>query len=403
MPSEPIKDPRNPWLKKLVLGHRIVAALVFNTLLLFVAGNLVLWVAYSLHDWRQPTNLLLARPEQFLSAAYPGWSVEERTVLLQEAWRRVLAYEDYLMFREAPMRGKYINVSEAGFRLSQNQGPWPPKAENFNVFVFGGSTMFGSALPDEQTVPSRLQAVLTADSPRRVCVYNFGTSFFYSTQERLLLERLLSQGFTPNVALFVDGLNDFIQADDTPAYRQRFKDAFEQAHQKRRLFAAAAEQLPAARLAQSIRERMRKPKPAELATETARAARVIAVYRNNKAIIEPLCRAKGVAPVFVWQPIPWYNYDLKSFLWYGTTQKPRLIHAVGYAQMREVFEPGVLGTNFLWCADLQQDEKALLYVDVHHYTAAFSQKLAETICAMSLQRGLFKISAAQTSEPPAGR
>jgi len=402
MAAEPLKVPRNPLLKKLVAGHRLVAALVLNTLLLFVAGNLVLWVAYALHDWRQPTNLLLARPEEFLSAAYPGWPVAERTALLEEATHRVMAYEDYLMFREGPVRGKYVNVSEHGFREVQNQGPWPPNPENFNVFVFGGSTMFGSALPDEQTVPSRLQAVLAASTPRRVCVYNFGTSFFYSTQERLRLERLLSQGFTPQVALFVDGLNDFIQADDTPAYRERFKEAFEQAHQKRRLFAAVADQLPAARLALSIRARQ-KPEVEELAKETDRAARVIAAYRNNKAIIEPLCRAKGVVPVFVWQPIPWYKYDLKYFLWYGTTYKPRMIHALGYSQMRGLFDQGVLGTNFLWCADLQQDEKALLYVDVHHYTAAFSQKLAETIGALCLQRGLFKITPTQTPEPAAIR
>lgn len=402
MSPDPLKGPRNPLLRKLVAGHRLLASLVLNTLLLFVAGNFVVWVAYALHDWRQPTNLLLVRSEEFLSAAYPGWAVKDRTELLQEVYGRVMNYEDYVMFREGALRGKYINVSENGFRQIQNQGPWPPNPENFNVFVFGGSTMFGSALPDEQTVPSRLQAVLAASTARRVCVYNFGTSFFYSTQERLLLERLLSQGFTPNVALFVDGLNDFIQADDTPAYRERFKAAFEQAHQKRKLFAALADQLPAARLAQSIRAR-KKPEPEELTKETARAARTIITYRNNKAMIEALCHAKGVIPVFAWQPIPWYHYDLKYFLWYGTTAKPRMIHGLGYEQMHGIFEQGTLGANFLWCADLQQDEKTLLYVDVHHYTAAFSQKLAETIGNQCLQRGLFQIAATPTPAPSAIR
>lgn len=402
MAVEPPKLPRNPLLRKIVAGHHLLAAWVLNTILLFVAGNLVIWVAYALHDWRQPPNLLLARPEEFLSAAYPGWPVADRTALLEEATHRVMAYEDYLMFREGPIRGKYLNVSEHGFRLVQDQGPWPPSAENFNVFVFGGSTMFGSALPDEQTVPSRLQAVLGAGAPRRVCVYNFGTSFFYSTQERLWLERLFSQGFTPHVALFVDGLNDFIQVDNTPAYRERFKEAFDQAHQKQKLFAALADQLPLGRVARSIRSR-KPPVPEELDRETARAARVISAYRNNKTMIETLCHAKGVIPVFVWQPIPWYNYDLKYFLWYGTTYKPRMIHGLGYTQMRGLFDQGVLGTNFLWCADLQQDEKTLLYVDVHHYTAAFSQKLAETIGTLCLQRGLFRIAATQTSEPSAIR
>ncbi len=107
-------------------------------------------------------------------------------------------------------------------------------------------------------------------------------------------------------------------------------------------------------------------------------------------MIESLCAAHGVAPVFVWQPIPRYNYDLKYFPWYHTlrntyTQEP---HTVGYPQMRTLYDRGELGTNFLWCADLQVDEHECLYVDLYHYTAKFSEKFGEAIAALSLERGL---------------
>ena len=61
---------------------------------------------------------------------------------------------------------------------------------------------------------------------------------------------------------------------------------------------------------------------------------------------------------------------------------------MGYPQMRALYDRGALGTNFLWCADLQADEHECLYVDFYHYTAKFSEKFGEAIAALSLERGL---------------
>ena len=216
------------------------------------------------------------------------------------------------------MRGRYVNVSENGFRVSRAQGPWPPAPTNFNVFVFGGSTMFGTWLPDEQTVSSFLQAALARRLATNVCVYNFGMPYYYSTQERLRFERLLGQGIVPHAAVFVDGANDFNRLDDTPEVRERFVEAFEVANKNKSLLPALVQELPLARLIRSITARVQVPVRHDPATLPAKAARVIATYRENKLMIESLCAAHGVAPVFVWQPIPRYNYDLKYFPWYHT-------------------------------------------------------------------------------------
>jgi len=106
-------------------------------------------------------------------------------------------------------------------------------------------------------------------------------------------------------------------------------------------------------------------------------------------MIESLCAAHGVAPVFVWQPILCYHYDLKYFPWYHTQRTYNYdAHAVGYPQMRALYDRGALITNFLWCAELQADEHECLYVDFYHYTAKFSEKFGEAIAALSLERGL---------------
>src|SRR5207249_2176487 len=43
-------------------------------------------------------------------------------------------------------------------------------------------------------------------------------------------------------------------------------------------------------------------------------AKVIERYGRNKRMIEVLAGGYGFVPVFVWQPIPWYKYDLKYHL-----------------------------------------------------------------------------------------
>jgi hypothetical protein len=401
MSTEAHPTSRHPLLRKLVSAHRTTAGVLFNSLLLFVAVNLALWAAYAWHDHRQEANPLLVHPKEWLAAAFPGWSHADLKAMLHEH-KGGFSYDDYVMFKHPPVRGRYVNVSENGFRVSRAQGPWPPAPTNFNVFVFGGSTMFGTWVPDEQTVSSFLQAALARRLATNVCVYNFGTPFYYSTQERLRFERLLGQGIVPHAAVFVDGLNDFSQLDDTPAHREWFVEAFEAANKKKSLLPALVQELPAARLVRSITVRARVPVRHDPATLPAKAARVIATYRENKLMIESLCAAHGVAPVFVWQPIPRYNYDLKYFPWYHTlrtyTQDP---HAVGYPQMRALYDRGALGTNFLWCADLQADEHECLYVDICHYTAKFSEKFGEAIAALSLERGLLPRAAIMSGPPSA--
>ena len=390
MSTDAHPTPHHPLLRKLVSVHRTTAGILFNVLLLFVAVNLALWVVYAWQDHRSTTNPLLARPKEWLAVGFPGWSLADVKAMADEHLAKWLSYDDYVMFRETPVRGRYVNVSEAGFRMSRGQGPWPPAPSNFNVFVFGGSTTFGTWLPDEQTFSSFLQAALVRRLAPNVCVYNFGTGFYYSTQERLRFERLLGQGIVPHAAVFVDGCSDLHQLDDTPAGRERFVEAFEVANKNKSLLPALVQELPLARLVRSITRRVPVPVRHDPATLPAKAARVIATYRENKLMIESLCAAHGVAPVFVWQPIPCYNYDLKYFPWYQHAQQiyNYELHAVGYPQMRALYDSGALGTNFLWCADLQADEHECLYVDLYHYTAKFSEKFGEAIAALSLERGL---------------
>ena len=99
----------------------------------------------------------------------------------------------------------------------------------------------------------------------------------------------------------------------------------------------------------------------------------------------------GVRPLFVWQTVPAYHYNLR-YHFLSVTQTVQYPAALGdgYALVDNLRAQGKLGPNVLWLADMQQDKQENLYVDGLHYTAAFSKEIAGQICGA-------------LSEPPNGR
>jgi hypothetical protein len=304
--------------------------------------------------------------------------------MLDECWSRGFVFADYVMFKERPFEGQYVNVSDVGYRFSKDQGPWPPNSTNFNIFVFGGSTTFGYGVADDETIASRLQEAWPRQTGKRICVYNFSCAFYYSTQERILFEKLLSNGLEPQVALFIDGLNDVEIADDRPMQMDQLAAVFN--HPRQLAFLGpGADRIPMLRMVRSFAydiARARAKKSQDSAPSQAGAA--FARYRRNKALIEAACRIHCVTPLFVWQPVPGYEYDLNLHL-FAERERCRSQQQF-YAEVKRSIEAIPPGTNFLWCADLQHDARECLYVDSVHYAPGFSKTFAEAIVARSRQQ-----------------
>jgi hypothetical protein len=58
----------------------------------------------------------------------------------------------------------------------------------------------------------------------------------------------------------------------------------------------------------------------------------------------------------------------------------------GYQRMAELIEKNPFGDNFMWCADIQKDEKIPLYVDKMHYSGGFSKQFAIVIADLLNER-----------------
>lgn len=128
--------------------------------------------------------------EEFLEESFSqpgGWTVPPNT--------RLIIPNDF--------HGKYFNISKGIRHTTDN----PQKYEN-TVFVFGGSTIYCSEVPDYYTIPSILQRLINNKFPNRYRVLNYGTTSVNTYQQ---VERLKTVNIGRNdIVIFYNGINDTV-------------------------------------------------------------------------------------------------------------------------------------------------------------------------------------------------
>ena len=384
-------------LRALRTFYRDLATIILNTVVLILLVNLLLFAYFSLKDRSRVKPSTISEDRWVsLQRVYGNLSRVEIQDLLSEMSPRIFMYEPYTEYKERPYSGKYLHIDVNGFRPVTNQGPWPPDKEKyFTVFLFGGSTTFGYGVPDDQTIPSYLQEYLNATEPgKQVRVYNLACESYYSTQERIQFEQLITAGFTPDMAIFVDGVNDFYRYDDRPSYSNRFEQLMEGKLDEPHPF-EFLQRAPMMRAAVSLRQRLRDAlkKPAaqvdssgdDVYSNQNALMSVIKRYVNNKQMIDAIAAAHGIKTLFVWQPIATYKYDQKYNLFAADAVGERRYANLGYPVMETSAERRSLGDNFLWLADIQEQTTEPLYVDTMHYTGTMSKTLAKYIADKVVQ------------------
>jgi hypothetical protein len=352
-----------------------------SLLVLFAAANGLAALLLAAGVGERPPGALQHGIER-LRPVYPELADEEIRQLLEEFWRRPYVYEPYTQFREDAYQGRYLNLQPEGFRSPGHAQPWPPDPGRRNIFVFGGSTAMGYGLADAETLPARLEAALADLSCGvPVAVYNFARSNYFSTQERILFEQLVTQGALPTVAVFFDGLNDFAYARDEPKFTTRLSYLMrETPTQTARRWVVS---LPLARLLKGLRSGTEEG--ATVAPENDQVAAIVERWLRNKRLIEAVAREFDVATLFVWQPVSLYRYDRdRSPFELETPATPpgEASLVSGYASLEELWragDPRLSAPGFLWLADAHPPGRDSLYVDRVHYSAAFTTTLAQAI------------------------
>jgi hypothetical protein len=181
------------------------------TMVVLVLGaalvELASWVIWSGHPVTRQAEL----ENQIASPVYTGapWARE----FWQEEFSRRKKPAIYVPFRlwgVTSWHSKYINNDEGmrGFWRRTINPADCTSAHTISVWIFGGSTMYGTAVPDWATIPSYLSRDLNAEPRDCIVVSNFGVEGYVSDQELILLTEQLKAGGHPDIVIFYDGVND---------------------------------------------------------------------------------------------------------------------------------------------------------------------------------------------------
>lgn len=312
-------------------------------------------------------------------------------------------YAPWVQFRAPEFHSRWLNTDGNGHRLTR--APRSSGQNRLKVFVFGGSTTFGYGVADEHTIPSYLQTFLEEGDPATaVSVSNYAQGYYYSSQEMQAFFGLLKQGIVPNYVVFIDGLNDigirtqrvlgfdepWFTPDMTALWDAR-RGASQQAGpalNQSTTDSAMLSRLPIVRFARSIASRIlprsvpdvdKKSEPKQsqpVAVDSEQVARevesITSVYLANMAMTQAVCRQYRITCLFVWQPVPFYKYDVRLL------RNPSLNIRPHWKQVFTVMSE-LHRENFLYLGDMLEKSSMKAYVDQVHYNERVNGEIAKAI------------------------
>ena len=220
----------------------------------------------------------------------------------EEFERLGLRYAPYVVWQRRAFHGTQININENGIRDTPGSNC---EIENaYRVFMFGGSTIWGTGSPDSATIPAFIQQALNQHTERAVCVINFGETAYVAGQGVIRLIQELHAENIPDLVIFYDGINDVFaayQSHQTGVHMNmaQISSRFEN---RRPTLSNVIENF------QSI-ELMRKAFSGDDITGTtyaydeAFAAEIVRDYLNYQRVVNALAVEYDFEVQFFWQPV----------------------------------------------------------------------------------------------------
>jgi len=288
----------------------------------------------------------------------------------------------YVGWRQRPFHGEHLHIDERGLRTTPGDDSGPDATR---ILCFGGSTMMGLGARADHTIPAIL-AWRLSEVGHRAAVTNMGQLGYNSTQAAIALHQLIKGGVQLDIAVFYDGINDMVCAEQTGEpdgvrfenwRRAEFNLLY--GDRRRDLFAAAV----LAALPRTVRRlrsltglRLRGPlSPAVVDLMTVDipdlARRVVEAYATNLRLIRLMARDCGFQPLFFWEPAITTKRvkTADEFRWEAqfTADLPRRreLYAAIIGEMRCHPDLAAAG-DVVDLSGLFDDWTAPVYVDIYH-------------------------------------
>ena len=287
-----------------------------------------------------------------------------------------VAWRPFVYWRREPFHGRFVNIDEQGLRKTWNP-PAPASDRAPRIFIFGGSTMWGTGARDDFTIASWL-AKLLAEHGHGASVTNFGEGGYVSMQELIALETELQQGNIPDLVVFLDGVNDVFAAfqNGAPGIPQNERNRVREFNIDQRIYREALQTW----FKDSAVFALFAPAPSDAAPRAVGldqlSAAVIERYVAVVGMIDNLAHAYHFRTQFYWQPVIFTKQHLTSYE-KGEWEKQSLLasfyqNVYGQAQVRSTWPVRYLG-------DLFGDDPNPYFIDFCHLTESGNERIARAM------------------------
>ncbi|HRZ85778.1 MAG TPA: hypothetical protein P5277_03270 [Candidatus Paceibacterota bacterium] len=352
-----------------------ISIILLNTIILFLLINLILYfVNPVLRQMFVVGELTFS--DEIISEIYPHMSLEDSRSLILETHKKIFhVYEPFTGFKVGEFNGTFIHVDKEGFRFIKDQCSYPPSNQTYNLFILGGSTTFGSGVIDNETIASKIQEILRKESSinktSKICIYNFGRPFYYSSQERELFTLLLlEENQRPNVVIFIDGLNEHIKE----VRNNQRMSIFMLGNGK---ISYLISDLP---ITEDLNYLINKFNKNMSSLVEENSTKILYRYLENKKFISEVAKSYNITTYFVIHPLPAYNYScsshflckrgIESFSHIGWNKTIQF-----YTDISKIYK----SENIIWLGDIQAGRTENFYIDYGHFNANFSEEIAREI------------------------
>lgn len=367
---------RNSWL---ILGISLLSLAVLEVVLsLFVVDY------FTPPDPRNPD--VRAKADAYKNVSWGNDYFKEFNESFDARW------EPYVYWHRKPYKGKYITIDSTCRRFTPN--PEIGSEHVPRIFMFGGSTMWGTGARDSFTIP----AILAAELGRRgttVEVVNFGESGFVTTQEVIVLLRELQKGNIPDAVVFYDGINDAYSAyqQGIPGLAQNEANRVQEFNMLKRLpelrgmvLKDAVSNLASVRVAKSILGI--KETESEPDFDAHVAEQSVDLYLKNIGLVKALAASYKFKFQFYWQPTIFGKNKLSEYEQseYDSQKHLERVYMETYRMVHDKSTSVRTDKSFHNLSDIFLHEEEPVYIDWMHLSergnAVIAMAMAEETASL---------------------
>jgi len=323
-------------------------------------------------------------------AAYRGQSWAPALAREEIASRERYDYQPYTIWRRHPFRGETVNIDERGLRRTYHSHC---DANQYTIWMFGGSTMRGNGSPDWGTIPSQL-AEFFEKAGQPVCVRNYGEGAWVSTQEVVqLMLALKSEPQRPDFVIFYDGANDtFVPYQtgraDVHMNFATIKNQFEGQRALRQGTFAYLLHTNTVQLVFSVATHLSQhaaDRPVPVSDLDGLARDAVQSYLRNVDVVEGLARQYGFDYGFFWQPVLYASHKPLAGEESQILKSKTLAHLAAWCPLIYGLMQVQQRPHFYNLASAFDDTREPIFLDWCHIVMQGNRTIAERMFAVLQQ------------------